>query len=422
MEFRRLAVYLPLAIVLCVPRAFGQESADDAGVRHRLIPPKAFPHHWRRLYPVHKQIKLTRRNTVNTTFLGQGQPAGSQPIAQNLPLWDYSIVAGQDGNTYQGSMLGRNPYYNGHRSTTVQAYLVPVVLTFPDGSVYDPTAYDACLGDNVMDLVENSPVFQTIDFTFTDSNGNNPVDVGTTQYPDAYQRANYWQYVAPNANTRLPYHTLTSVTTVSAVNVTVPSGYGFSQGTTCPNGNTTAFAEMDYNWWDSYVTSNLIPSLGISSSSVPIFIFDSVVMYLNGDSTQCCALGDHGAYFTSSNALQTYIVSNYDDTGQFDPDICVLSDEVSKWIDDPLDSNPTPSWPWPNGANIGQPCETLLEVGDPLAGYVFQVAMPNGVTYNPQEIVFFSWFYDQVPSIGAGGWYSDQGTLTSDAGPVCQSQ
>jgi hypothetical protein len=45
--------------------------------------------------------------------------------------------------------------------------------------------------------------------------------------------------------------------------------------------------------------------------------------------------------------------------------------------------------------------------------------MPNGFTYHLQELAFFSWFYG-APSIAVNGWYSDNNTFTSDAGPVCQ--
>jgi hypothetical protein len=39
----------------------------------------------------------------------------------------------------------------------------------------------------------------------------------------------------------------------------------------------------------------------------------------------------------------------------------------------------------------------------------------NGYTYHLQELAFFSWFYHQSPSIGAGGKYSNNGTFTTFA-------
>ncbi len=404
------------AVTLCAAAlaASGQAVKSPTPSKFKELQPV---HHPKNRQAVLAAIAHRRRNEALAplTSLTQASPQ-QQQTGLSVPLWDYSIVAGQDGNTYQGSIVGRSPYYNGHRSTTIQAYLVPVILTFPDGTVFDPTAPDSCINNNtVVSLVQGSPVFQTTDFTFTDSNGLNPVDVGTTQYGDAFQRANFWQYVAPNANLTLPYDTLLSLNTLPAISVSIPAGYGFTNPGSCQMGM------MDYDWWDSNVEFNLISSLagqGVGPNTVPIFIFDSVVMYLNGDSTQCCALGDHGSYLNASNVLQTYIVANIDTTGNFPPDVAVLSHEVGEWINDPDNINPTPSWSSP--VQPGGDCQNTYEVGDALQGYIFPVTMPNGITYNPQELVYFSWFYNQTPSIGAGGWYSDQGTFTTDAGAVCQ--
>jgi hypothetical protein len=44
--------------------------------------------------------------------------------------------------------------------------------------------------------------------------------------------------------------------------------------------------------------------------------------------------------------------------------------------------------------------------------------MPNGYTYHLQELAFFSWFFG-APSIGIHGWFSNNGTFLTDAGPVC---
>jgi len=43
----------------------------------------------------------------------------------------------------------------------------------------------------------------------------------------------------------------------------------------------------------------------------------------------------------------------------------------------------------------------------------------NGFTYSLQELAFFSWFFRQSPSLGTAGKYSDAGTFTTSAGPVC---
>jgi hypothetical protein len=40
--------------------------------------------------------------------------------------------------------------------------------------------------------------------------------------------------------------------------------------------------------------------------------------------------------------------------------------------------------------------------------------MPNNITYQLQELAFFSWFFS-TPSIGAGGKFSNNGTFTTVA-------
>ena len=86
---------------------------------------------------------------------------------------------------------------------------------------------------------------------------------------------------------------------------------------------------------------------------------------------------------------------------------------------DPFGNNPTPAWG--GSAQVVGACQNNLEVGDPLTGTdAPPIVMPNGFTYHLQELAFFSWFFG-APSVGIHGWFSDNGTFLTDAGPVCQS-
>ena len=84
-------------------------------------------------------------------------------------------------------------------------------------------------------------------------------------------------------------------------------------------------------------------------------------------------------------------------------------------MNDPLGSNPTPAW-----GHTGQVrgCQNNLEIGDPLTGTLFPSVTLSGFIYNPQELAFFWWFYGG-PSHAAGNDFSDDGTFSKDAGPVC---
>lgn len=330
--------------------------------------------------------------------------------SKTIPLWNYSVT-GYDGKNYQGELVGRAPYTHGHRSTTIPTSVIPVIFTFADtGTVFDATAPDSCSpnGGSVLSLVQQSPIFRNASFTM------NGVNVGSAQYLDAFERGNFWSYVEGT-----PYHTVFSSnpTVLPAVKVTVPVADGSTQFGFCGS-----YGQIDVNWWDNLLQTSIIPGLasqGVGPANFPQFIFDSVVMYLNGDPSQCCALGYHNSYL-NGGVFQTYSANNFDTSGIFGGDTSVMSHEVAEWMDDPNGSNPVPAWGAEGQVAAGQ-CQSNLEVGDPLSpGFStptnpFSVLMPNGVTYSLQELAYFSWFYGEVPSFGSGGGYSDNGTFLGHA-------
>jgi len=345
------------------------------------------------------------------------QFATQAAASETIPLWNYTIVSPVNNTSYSGQMVGRSPFNHGHRSTAITTLLIPIVLTFADtGTVFDPNSIDApdsCTNTtSVMREIANSPIFQS-PYAPPPQSGDykmNGVDVGRTQYVDAFQRANFWSEIQGS-----PYHTLLSGYILNPISVTVPAANGSTNSDFCG-----AYGTMDINWWDNLVQTSILPSLasqGVTTSTLPLFIFDSVFMY-DGTITNCCILGYHGSY-TPGGVLQTYSVNSWDTSGAFGGDISIMTHEVGEWMNDPTGTNPTPAW-----GNIGQVtgCQRNLEVGDPLTGTLFPGVQTeqNGFEYHPQELAFFSWFYRQSPSSGAGGMYSDHSTFNTGAGPVCQ--
>lgn len=330
-----------------------------------------------------------------------------------VPMWDFSITASRDSNVYTGSMVGRSPFFHGARTTNIQTYIVPLIIQMPSGGIkYDPTVTNTCAPAGVpLTLLQQSPIMDTFNFTM------NGVNIGTAQYVDAFQRANFWNNVSVTGSR---YHTVLSpVTTLSAVTVTVPTGKGasFNVGACGHSGNLGVLA---LDWFQSYLEGTLIPSLagqGVGPTNFPIFLMNDVVMSEDDppDTSNCCVIGYHGAFGLPT---QTYSPTDFDTTGVFSNlnDTSVFGHEVGEWMDDPLGTNPTPLW-----GHLGQVsgCQNNLEVGDPLSGTLFPaVKMPNNITYNLQELAFFSWFFS-TPSIGAGGKFSNNGTFVSDAGAIC---
>src|ERR1700746_139665 len=128
-------------------------------------------------------------------------PAGS------LPVWTFRVRSPRDGNYYSGTMVGTNPFQS-PGTVNVPTVVVPLVIrtkeivigfdpktgilsTVPGDNTVDPTVPDnTCLSapNNVPEtLVKESPIFTPTKFALGGT------DVGTTEYNDAFQRANFWR-------------------------------------------------------------------------------------------------------------------------------------------------------------------------------------------------------------------------------------
>jgi hypothetical protein len=359
--------------------------------------------------------------------------AGSSSRTPSLPLFTFDVVSDRDGNNYTGVMVGANPFTRGgDKDVHVKTFIVPLIITTnsvgvstnfktgdfttaPGVTTFDPTANDnACLSapnNNPLKLFQHTPMFDSYDFSI------GGVDVGHTQYIDAFQRAEFWNVLKD----RDDYHLLLSpVVTLSPIAINIPA----DQGLTLPPADFPAcgpFGIVDIDFFDAYLNTNVLPALApqVNAGNFPIFLLYNTVLAFTPQTNlfNCCVLGYHGT--TNFLPLGTYSPSDFDTTGLFGStqgDSNTLSHEVGEWANDPFGNNPTPLW-----GHTGQVagCQGNLEVGDPLSGTNFSpIGGRNGYTYHLQELAFFSWFFTSE-SIGIHGWFSDNDTFTSDAGPVC---
>jgi hypothetical protein len=309
-------------------------------------------------------------------------------------------------------MVGQDPSKTLTNPTTnIAAPVIPVIVTFADNTVFDPTAPDAVCSTQgtPLSLMLASPLFNDYNYTVGGTN------VGNTLHTDFFQRANFWNYTNPsgiNPN----YHILLNGSSGTPLKVTVPSGSGKTTAAHCGR-----IGEMDINWFDNYLLNTGFTQLaanGVTLASMPVFMLYNVVMY-DTTASSCCILGYHSALNNPnySNGFQTYVVADFDTSGSFDSqhtniDVSSFSHEIAELIDDPTGSNPTPPW-----GNVGQVsgCQSNLEVGDPLSGTDVPLTMPNAYTYHVQELAFVSWFYRLSPSNGVNGWYSSNGTFKTPA-------
>jgi hypothetical protein len=359
--------------------------------------------------------------------------------ASTLPLWTFDAYSSRDGRKHHGAMVGTSPFSN-PGTARVPTKVIPVVLkihsigtgidangnitTVPGNVTVNPNSADnTCFAapNNVpTKLFLQSPLIQPAPFSI------GPTYVGTTQYVDAFMRGNFYNALGHKLDS---YHLLLDpVNTLDAVVIDVPAVQGLA--ITDPNffGSPpicTPFVIIDINWFDDYLNDRLLNDMqdqGVNPTTLPVFFLYNTVMSAPANSLgNCCVLGYH-SYGGFPTPAQTYSVGDFDSSGAFGPgteNTDVLAHELDEWANDPYGINLVPPW---GGVGQVSGCQANLEVGDPLSGTNFPpVTMPNGFTYNLQELAFFSWFLG-APSIAVNGWYSDNNTFTTDAGTPCTYQ
>src|SRR5580704_4193617 len=288
------------------------------------------------------------------------------------------------GTNYTYNMVGTAPSSNA--STTVQVYVIPlkvVITRRRTKTTFDP-AHVLSNGKTVTNNTVGSPIFNS---STTYVQGG--VNVGTTQYIDAFQRANFWGTVQSDSN----YHLLLGGPTVLAEQTLSPPTRDGTTGS--PFGFTAGL--VDINWFDSQLPA-IMSRLGVSQNTLPIFLTYDVYLTQN---RSCCIGGYHSSEGNLSN-LQAYAHATYvDHPGDFAQDVSALSHEVGEWADDPLVVNY-------NGNNT--PCG-ILEVGDPLennANFGAYHYVLNGFTYNLQDLVTLPYF-GAPPSTSVNGFFTFQG-------------
>jgi|SRR5215469_148535 len=277
------------------------------------------------------------------------------------------------------TMVGTDPSST-NTATTVTAYLVPIrfLMATASGSTFDP-AHVLSNGRTVVQNTALSPIFNAgIDFV------QGGVDVGNTQYIDAFQRGNFWGDVSTNTN----YHVLLNLVVLPEQTIVVPKNSG-SVG----NEFGVRVALVDINFFDAAWQSLISANSTITPNSFPIAITYDTYLTQGGG----CCIGGYHSSFGNAASPQTYAHFTYiDKAGAFSQDVSALSHETGEWMDDPFINNAG--------------CGGLLEVGDPLEGGPNFGGVPytlNGFTYNLQDLVFLQYF-GQSPSTSVNGWFSFQ--------------
>ena len=124
-----------------------------------------------------------------------------------------------------------------------------IVSTKSGTTTFDPTVADtACLGKHnhiPLVLTEQSPIFQSANFSF------GPTVVGNTQYVDAFQRGNFWQFVGCT-----DYRMLVNATVLDPITINISANDGLAIPASL-FGSCGPLGVVNINTLDSIVVSKL---------------------------------------------------------------------------------------------------------------------------------------------------------------------
>jgi hypothetical protein len=360
-------IWLALIAAVFSANAFCQKDGREMKVKGEVVP---------------QYVVVPPQLRVDGPPLESGAIQGQASVVP-LPTWNGSFTSGS--TTYTYNMVGTAPGTN--TSTTIPVFIIPLKIVIQgllSSTTFDPQ-HVLSNGKTVVQNTLDSPIFTN---TTTFIQGG--VNVGTTQYIDAFQRANFWGIVQNNPN----YHLLLGTPTVLPEQTISVS---FLNGTTgTPFGSTAG--EVSLSFFDGQVRSLITKFTQIVPNSLPIFLTYDV--YLTQNSV-CCVGGYHSST-GSTSAPQAYAHFTYvDHPGEFAQDVSALSHEVGEWADDPLVVNTS-------GNNT--PCG-ILEVGDPLENNPNSGGFPytsNGFTYNLQDLVTLPYF-GAPPSTSVNNFFTFQG-------------
>ncbi len=296
------------------------------------------------------------------------------------------------------TILGSDPGL-GAGTTVIPTVIVPLRFVFPNpgNPVLDGTAR--------VNEVQNSPIFQNADYS---AGGTS---LGVTQYGDAVQRAQFWNYPGFSKS---DYHVLLAPPVVApTVTAVVPAtGCGATLTASCGTATLNVSGAL-VGRLDSGFFSSLINPLvrNYAANVLVIFQTDNVVLY-DGVLSNCCAIGFHKSDPAPIPTAHTWIFHSYAESNTFTGDaildVQALSHEIAEWLNDPFvgtfsSANLVAPFRVPGQGNA---CQPNFETGDVLETppIVFTKSV-MGTTYHLQDEAFLPYFL-HGRSFSVNGWYT----------------
>jgi hypothetical protein len=306
-----------------------------------------------------------------------------------IPTWGAFF---QYNNQFYGfDMIGTDPGL-GSATTKIKFVIIPVALKFADGTVLDPTQPVQCNGtDSALTRVLGSPVLHKVKWTLGGT------FVGKTQFADAFQRAEWWNF----ANGSAPdYHVVLHPIVKARALINVPR----QQGTVQTGKGCGVYGDVSGLYLDAKLRSILVKRR-LQPNELPFFLTYDVV-------ADHGILGYHSTQYTTLFATATYNDQRFGEGHAFQ-DLVPMSQVLAATINDPFLHNLTPNW---RSSFMPHGCNNLLEVGQPLAGLAVPAKVPgNAHRYYVQDLAFELWFAKAPASTSVNGWFSMFGTFTDSA-------
>lgn len=307
-----------------------------------------------------------------------------EPTTTHLTQWTYSFT--YQNQKYTPVIVGTDATKT-NVTTTVPVFIIPIKMVFgkTNGNhTYDPNK-DIYPGTKltVTNFIAQSPIFVPIKFT------EGGVDLGTTQYEDAYERGSFWKYVSKNSK----YHVLLGKPTIlPEQTIKVQPGQGditqnpFGRGKVGFYGNGLGLI-------DPQLQAYIRKLKQIQPNALPLFItYDTYIGCGSG-----CAIGGYHTATAGPPDGQTYSFATAIDPDAFSEDVGALSHEFGEWMLDPFTTNPG--------------CGGLMENGDPLEtepNYgLYPYKGSNGLSYHLQDLVFINYF-GAPKNTSLKSWYTFQ--------------
>jgi hypothetical protein len=273
--------------------------------------------------PVSQQIGSDREPWTEGTM---DDALAQSASGATIPMTHYTFTGPR--GTFKGVLVGGNPFGNPN-PVTIEAVLIPLIIYIQrsDGTLatFDPTAPDPCDlkgGFSAEYRFQNSPLVVASDLAFND------VNVGTAQYIDGFNRAEFWNSTGGSPSYANPLH-WSFAAAQSYVPQLLDTTVAITDGTGCSERGIVAQAIFG-----SFMKGVMIPYLQskgvISPTKFAFFLTKNVVTSHSNPPKPSGIFG--GQHYATGSPVQTWARAAYN----VGSDVKTASHEIGEWMNGKL--------------------------------------------------------------------------------------